>query len=145
MDMKKFNDLALSMRRNIIRQTFVAGVGHTGGALSMVEIIISIYEYYRKYYSESNLPHVVISKGHAAACLYAWLAEQGHIEYSELDADSVEKVFVSIPYTSCKTARLSKYLFEYNLHLIYAEWHWHDILPLGIDILPLYNLRRESS
>lgn len=85
MYMKKFNDLALSMRRNIIRQTFVAGVGHTGGALSMVEIIISIYEYFRKYYSESNLPHVVISKGHAAACLYAWLAEQGHIEYSELD------------------------------------------------------------
>lgn len=73
------------MRRNILRQVFVAGVGHTGGALSMVEIIISIFDHFHEQHDDARLPRVVISKGHAAACLYAWLAEKGHIKHEELD------------------------------------------------------------
>jgi transketolase len=83
--MNNNTDLAIAMRKHIIRQTFVAGVGHTGGALSMVEILISIYDYYSANYDQDVLPKVVISKGHAAACLYAWLVEKGYLDIKELD------------------------------------------------------------
>ena len=77
--------LACKMRKNILQQVFVANSGHPGGALSMVEILISVFEHSRIHYPGIDLPSVVISKGHAAACLYSWLVEDGRYPREELD------------------------------------------------------------
>lgn len=81
---EKLKMLTQGMRKNILRQVFVANSGHSGGALSMVEILASIFEHYATHYNEVDLPPVVISKGHAAACLYAWLVEKGRYPREEL-------------------------------------------------------------
>lgn len=83
-NLQKLNDLALRMRRDILRATFVAGAGHTGGSLSMVELVIAVFTHGQKWYKK-ELPPLVISKGHAAAGLYAWLVEQKKFPRKELD------------------------------------------------------------
>lgn len=82
---ERLQTLARHIRRDILRQVFVAGTGHSGGALSMVEIIVSIFEHTRTYYPAVATPRLVISKGHAAACLYAWLVNNGHYPRNLLD------------------------------------------------------------
>lgn len=82
---EKLTMLAQEMRKNILRQVFVANSGHPGGALSMVELLVSAFEHHAAYYPSAGLPPVIISKGHAAACLYAWLVEQGQYPRAELD------------------------------------------------------------
>lgn len=81
---EKLKMLAKGMRKNILRQVFVANSGHSGGALSMVEILASVFEHHATHYPSADLPPVVISKGHAAACLYAWLVEKGRYPREEL-------------------------------------------------------------
>ncbi|MBI2552429.1 hypothetical protein HYW17_03985 [Candidatus Uhrbacteria bacterium] len=83
--LEKLKLLAKGMRKNILREVFVANSGHSGGALSMVEILASIFEHHATHYPAADLPPVVISKGHAAACLYAWLVEKGRYPRAELD------------------------------------------------------------
>ena len=82
---KELQALAKNMRKDILRQVFVAGSGHAGGALSMVELLVAIFEHAATYGGGTDLPSVVISKGHAAACLYAWLVRKGRYPREELD------------------------------------------------------------
>tara|TARA_B110000967_G_C18896961_1_gene571433 strand:+ start:2539 stop:4386 length:1848 start_codon:yes stop_codon:yes gene_type:complete len=49
--------------------------------------------------------------------LFPFPAIEKYIQYSKLDASSVKKIFVSIPYKSSKSAIVSKNLYQYNLVL----------------------------
>ena len=44
-------------------------------------------------------------------------AIEKYIQYSKLDTSSLKKLFVSIPYNKCKGKKVSKNLYQYNLHL----------------------------
>lgn len=84
-----WRDLARDIRRDILRILTKAGSGHTGGSLSVVEILIALY--YKKMSHHPDQPdwpdrdRFVLSKGHGAPALYSVLARQGYFELSELE------------------------------------------------------------
>ncbi|MEA4895723.1 MAG: transketolase [Oscillospiraceae bacterium] len=76
------------VRRHIVGMIGEAGSGHPGGSLSMVEILVALY--FRQMRIDPKNPkdpgrdRFVLSKGHAAPCLYAVLAERGFFDTAEL-------------------------------------------------------------
>jgi transketolase len=76
------------IRRDLIEMVWRAGSGHIGGSLSLVDIAVALY--YRILNIDPGRPgwedrdRVVLSKGHAGACLYAILADLGYFERSRL-------------------------------------------------------------
>ena len=74
-------DKAKEIRRLTIEEIGYLGVGHIGGALSIIEILTILYYKYMdcspgdsKKYSRDKL---VVSKGHAGPALYSILADKG--------------------------------------------------------------------
>jgi transketolase len=80
-DSKQADELAKEFRYAITDMICRAGSGHIGGALSLVEIIISLY--YRVMRTRPEEPRwperdrLVLSKGHAGPVLYTALAYKG--------------------------------------------------------------------
>lgn len=76
------------LRRDIISMIGTAGSGHPGGSLSIVELMVGIY--YTKMRIDPKNPKMptrdrfVLSKGHAAPCYYAVLADLGYFDREEL-------------------------------------------------------------
>lgn len=85
---------ALNVRRNIVKLTCEAKSGHPGGSLSATDIVT--YLYFKELgITEENADsfernRFVLSKGHAAPCLYAVLSEIGL--YSEEEIMSLRKI-----------------------------------------------------
>lgn len=88
MDIKELQRKAIEIRKDIIRMLTAAGSGHTGGSLSIVEILVALY-----YYALKNDPKrprakerdlFLLSKGHACPALYALLAEKGYFPKKDL-------------------------------------------------------------
>lgn len=81
-DRNKFNNLAREFRYVITDMVCRSGSGHLGGALSLVEIIITLY--YRIMRIKPDCPNwderdrLVLSKGHAGPVVYATLAYLGY-------------------------------------------------------------------
>ncbi|MBU4376503.1 MAG: transketolase [Candidatus Omnitrophica bacterium] len=84
----ELNKKAKEIRRTVLKMLTEASSGHTGGSLSVVEIIISLY--YCKMRHDPKNPgwqgrdRLVLSKGHACPTLYAVLAECGYFPKTEL-------------------------------------------------------------
>jgi len=85
----KLESTALQIRRNIIRLMKAGEGGHTGGALSSVEILTSLYFHLIKVDPENpgwkERDRFVLSAGHKCLVLYATLAEKGFFDKSILD------------------------------------------------------------
>ena len=81
MDLKALNAQCTVIRRDIITMLEKSGSGHPGGSLSAVEIMAALYGYKMK--NDPARPQMperdrfILSKGHAAPCLYATLANFG--------------------------------------------------------------------
>jgi transketolase len=74
--------LAIGIRKDILKMLMLAGSGHTGGSLSIVDMLVALY-----YHSMKNDPkrpdwrerdRLLLSKGHACPALYAVLAQRGY-------------------------------------------------------------------
>ncbi len=84
MDEIQTNEECLRIRRRIVDMIHRAGSGHTGGSLSCVEILWTLYTHVLRY--RSHEPHwpdrdrFILSKGHAAPALYQMLAEKGFVD-----------------------------------------------------------------
>lgn len=89
MDLKALKAQCTVIRRDIITMLEKSGSGHPGGSLSAVEIMAALYGYKMK--NDPTRPQMperdrfVLSKGHAAPCLYATLANFGYFPKSEYD------------------------------------------------------------
>ena len=89
MDLKALKAQCTVIRRDIITMLEKSGSGHPGGSLSAVEIMAALYGYKMK--NDPARPQMperdrfVLSKGHAAPCLYATLANFGYFPKSEYD------------------------------------------------------------
>ena len=80
--------IANNVRMDILEEVYNAKSGHIGGAFSIADILTVLY------FNEMNIDakisdspdrdRLVLSKGHAAAALYAVLAEKGYIDKEEL-------------------------------------------------------------
>ncbi len=73
---------AIEIRKDILKMLMIACSGHTGGSLSVVDILVALY-----YYKLKNDPsdpgwkerdRFLLSKGHACPALYAVLAHKGY-------------------------------------------------------------------
>jgi transketolase len=76
-----------SVRRIILEQSRRANVGHIGCALSVADIVASVYEYgVRDHAGDRNdRDRFVLSKGHAALALFACLHTKGRLTREQLD------------------------------------------------------------
>ena len=85
---EQFDRIAGEWRYVITDMICRAGSGHIGGALSLVEIMVSLY--YRDMAVDPNQPEwpdrdrLVLSKGHAAPIMYCALAHKGFFPTSWL-------------------------------------------------------------
>lgn len=80
-DRDEFDELAAEFRYVITDMICRAGSGHLGGALSLVEIVISLYWRIMRYDPANpkwpDRDRLVMSKGHAGPVLYMALAYRG--------------------------------------------------------------------
>jgi transketolase len=79
---------AIEIRINILRMLTNARSGHTGGSLSAVEMLLSLYDYMNHRPDDPNWKgrdRFVLSKGHAAPALYAVLASCGYFPREKFD------------------------------------------------------------
>jgi len=79
---------AVFLRKDIIKMLHLAGSGHPGGSLSLVDILVALY-YYKVKHDPKNpgwreRDKVLLSKGHACPALYAVLADRGYFPREEL-------------------------------------------------------------
>ncbi len=80
---------ATEIRKQILKMLNKAGSGHTGGSLSLGEIMSVLYFHYLsvdpKNPGDEKRDRLVLSKGHAAPAIYAALALKGFFDMKELD------------------------------------------------------------
>ena len=87
-DSKALQKKAIEIRRDVLTMLHKAGSGHTGGALSIVDILVYLY-YGRlnispKKANSRERDKFILSKGHGCPALYAVLADQGFFPKKEL-------------------------------------------------------------
>ena len=85
----KLQDIAKTIRKDIITSTTEAGSGHPTSSLSGVEVAVSLFfNNFLRY--KADTPHwperdrFILSKGHAAPLLYAVLAQAGYFSRDQL-------------------------------------------------------------
>ena len=87
-DINELKRIAKEVRIEIVKMLNCAGSGHTGGSLSMVELVVGLYFY--KFRCEPDKPLCntrdifVLSKGHGCPALYAVLARMNFFSKDEL-------------------------------------------------------------
>ena len=89
-NIKKIKNFALAVRKNILEMAVSAGASsaHFGGALSITEIISTLFAYQMKIDNKNpnweDRDRFILSKGHACLAYYAALCETGYISHEEL-------------------------------------------------------------
>ena len=87
---KKIENFALAVRKNILEMAVSSGAdsAHFGGALSIVEIVSTLFAYQMKIDKKNpnweDRDRFILSKGHACLAYYAALCEVGYISKQEL-------------------------------------------------------------
>ncbi|WP_035586340.1 transketolase [Hippea jasoniae] len=84
-DFKELERIAKDIRKDILIMLNKAKSGHSGGSLSIVDILVALYfggimNYDPKNPSWEDRDRLVLSKGHACPALYATLARAGFFE-----------------------------------------------------------------
>ena len=87
-NIRELQKKAIEIRKDILKMLTLAGSGHTGGSLSIVEILVALY--YHALKNDPNNPkwkerdYFLLSKGHGCPALYAVLAEKGYFNREDL-------------------------------------------------------------
>ena len=88
MNTAELSSMSKQVRRDIINMTANAGSGHPGGSLSAADLMTCLFFNHMhvdpKHPDDPNRDRFVLSKGHAAPCYYAVLAEMGFISRDEI-------------------------------------------------------------
>lgn len=82
-DIKELEKLANENRKKIINMIYKAKSGHSGGALSIIDMLTAIYEIDVNL-NENPRSRVVLSKGHTVPAQYAILNSKGIIKDEEM-------------------------------------------------------------
>jgi transketolase len=87
-DVDLLKQKAIDIRCSILTMLEKAGSGHTGGSLSLVEILISLYYHELKHNPKDifwqERDRLILSKGHGCPALYAILADLDYFCKDEL-------------------------------------------------------------
>ncbi|MEW6380060.1 MAG: transketolase [bacterium] len=85
----ELKETARQLRIEVLRMLTRAGSGHTGGSLSIIEILVALYMVKLRHDPKNprwpGRDRFVLSKGHGAPALYATLARLGYFDKAELD------------------------------------------------------------
>jgi transketolase len=83
-------ELALRLRRHVVRMCSRGGSSHVGSGLSIADIVAVLYGGVLRIDPERpdwpDRDRFILSKGHAGACVYAALAERDFFDPSDLDS-----------------------------------------------------------
>ncbi len=83
-------NLSKKIRGHCLRMIHKAKTSHIGSNLSITELLAHLYQYWLKYDIKNpewkNRDRLILSKGHAAAAMYAVLAEKGFFPLDWLDS-----------------------------------------------------------
>ncbi|MBS3046417.1 transketolase [Enterobacter mori] len=82
MNIDQLKSHAQAARRDIVTMIYESGIGHPGGALSIIDVLTWIY-HQEVDLNASPRARVVMSKGHAVAAQYAMLFQKDKITRSE--------------------------------------------------------------
>ena len=87
-DIKELEKIARQIRIEILKMLTCAGSGHTGGSLSIVELLTGLYFYKFRCMPDKPLCETrdifILSKGHSCPALYAVLAYMNFFDKKEL-------------------------------------------------------------
>ena len=89
-EIEKIKNFAFAVRKNILEMALYAGASssHFGGALSITEIVSTLFAYKMKIDKKNpnweERDRFILSKGHACLAYYAALCEVGYIPKQEL-------------------------------------------------------------
>ena len=87
-EMTELEKRAIQLREDIVDVTYWAGGAHIGGALSMVEILVILYDKHLAIDPDNpeweDRDRVVLSKGHAAVGYVPLLARKGYFDFELL-------------------------------------------------------------
>jgi transketolase len=76
------------IREDVLKMVYTAQSGHVGGAISLVEILMALYNNVANIDptnpEKEDRDRIVLSKGHGCAALYAVLARKGYFPVEEL-------------------------------------------------------------
>ena len=87
MEIVELENIAKSIRRDIMDMIHEAKSGHPGGSLSCTDILVTLFHEKMNLNLDDNgnrIDKFVLSKGHAAPAYYAVLASKGFIPYEDL-------------------------------------------------------------
>jgi len=90
METKELKKKSAELRKKLIELIYHGGTGHTGGDLSVLNVLTTLY--YHTLNVDPKNPKMegrdrfILSKGHCAEALYTILCDKGFIDQSELDA-----------------------------------------------------------
>ncbi|HEU5080103.1 MAG TPA: transketolase [Opitutaceae bacterium] len=80
---------AIALRKRMLRLIHAAGAGHTGGGLSCIDILNTLYNRVLRISPETvddpQRDRYVQSKGHCVEALYAVMADRGYFPDADLD------------------------------------------------------------
>lgn len=84
----KLEEMARTIRRDIITMIYKAGDGHPGPSLSVADIVTALYFELMRIDPQnpdwSDRDRLILSKGHACPAVYAALARKGYFALEEL-------------------------------------------------------------
>ena len=94
------NEKAREIRKTILKMVYDSGSSHVGSCFSIVDVLEYLYSDYLVYNKDNPLfesrDRVIMSKGHAAAALYATLAEFNFFNKNDLkDYANDDSIFMS--------------------------------------------------
>ena len=88
-DLEKLDSKSREIRKMLIEEIHNLGKGHYGGSLSIVDILVLLYNVEMNIDVTNpgmeNRDRLVLSKGHAGPALYAVLADKGYISKEDLN------------------------------------------------------------
>jgi transketolase len=88
-ELLKLDEICKKVRRDIILQIGMLGVGHAGGSLSVVELLVVLYKKYMrvdpKNPKKAGRDRLFVSKGHSGPAVYAVLCDMGFFDHSWLE------------------------------------------------------------
>jgi len=92
------DDLARTVRALILEQSYSAGVGHIGSALSIADILAVLFNDVLAISAvdDPQRDRFILSKGHAALALYAVLQQRGILTYEQLRTYCTDGTLLSV-------------------------------------------------
>jgi transketolase len=87
-NLERLRELATSVRRSDLQVVHGAGLGHVGGEMSAIDILVTLYfavlRIHPGHPDDPERDRFILSKGHAAVALYTTLAHAGFFPLEEL-------------------------------------------------------------